>query len=79
MNDLKLFIKETIKSLLTEQKAELDEVKPPSISDEMEAKLLKQYADQPGLAYATMWKMHNKRTGKGKRRKAKRKGSRAKK
>lgn len=79
MDNLKLFIKETVKSILLEQKAELDEVKPPSISDEIEAKLLKQYADQPGLAYATMWKMHNERYGKGKRRKGKRKGSRAKK
>jgi hypothetical protein len=77
MDNLKLFIKETIKSILLEQKAELDEVKPPSISDALEAKLVKQYSDQPGLAYATMWSMHNKMMAKRKR-KAKRK-SKAKK
>lgn len=77
MNAIKSFIKETIKSILLEQKAELDEIKPPSITDAMEEKILAQYPGEPGIAYATMWKIHNESSGKkgGKRKTRKKRKS----
>lgn len=75
MSSLKSFIKETIKSILLEQNEGLDEVKPPSISDEMEEKILAQYPGQAGIAYATMWKIHNQKSRKKGKSRRKRRAS----
>jgi len=77
MSNLKSFIKETIKSILLEQKAELDEIKPPSITDAMEEKILAQYPGEAGKAYATMWKIHNETGGKGRKSRKSRKKRKA--
>jgi len=77
MSNLKSFIKETIKSILLEQRAELDEVKPPSISDDLEEKILAQYPGEAGKAYATMWKIHNETSSKGRKSRKSRKKRKA--
>ena len=59
----------TKKSNLIEEKdvAELQEKVPPHFPKSLEKKLLKFYKDNPELAYATMWKIHNLRQQKKKK------------
>ena len=47
----------------TESMMGLDEVAPPGFPVSLEKKLLKQYADEPARAYATMWSIHKKNKG----------------
>jgi hypothetical protein len=58
-------LKKLIKQIVTEAiglgvaEGNLQESAPPDFPPALEKKLLSQYKDNPPIAYATMWKMHN--------------------
>jgi len=60
-SDLKNLIKQIVTEAIGLGVAEgnLQESAPPDFPPALEKKLLSQYKDNPPIAYATMWKMHN--------------------
>lgn len=57
-SELLSLIKESVEEVMQEF-SRLEEKAPPGFPPALEKKLLDQYKDNPGAAYATMWEIHN--------------------
>lgn len=64
---LRQLIKEVAEEVASMMKPNMKESAPPSFPRKLEKELLKRYKDNPAAAYATMWKIHNKKESGDKR------------